>query len=215
MNWPKYFKVCSLNIKCVGSQSCLNNLTVQSMHLNHYVYLSTGPHWKLLHILRELLHILSLKPSHRPHLHPHWGPYGEHLCHSFIPQGPAFTCGSYWTLEPGRGLPLSHSSKNATDVQPCEKLCNPHRRHQPPLNFLSVSLNTWQSYLRRGSLPKSTVSFPFFPYITFLETVLGNSSLVHLCISVCYIRRYFCWSHFKLDMVSITSKNNNENGREF
>lgn len=180
------------------------------MHLNHCVYLSTGPHWKLQraasHFKPQTFPLSSPPASLRSLLRASL---------SLIPSPEA--CFHMWLiLELGtRQRTSSESLQNkCTDVQPCEKLCNPHRGHRPPLTFLSVSLNTWQPYLRRGSpAPYSTVSFPLFPYITFLRPSLRT--LVHLRISVCYIGRYFCSFHFKLDMVSITSKDNNENGRGF
>lgn len=184
------------------------------MDLNHYVYLSTGPHWKLLHMLRELLHILSFKPSHCPHLHPHWGPYWEHLCHSFFPQGPAFTCGSYWSLEPGRGLPLSHSSKMPLTSNPVRS-CATHTEATSHLSTSFLCLWILGNPIWEEAAPPVHSLLSSFSLHHISETVLENSSLVHLYISVCYIQRYFCSSHFKLDMVSITSKNNNENGREF
>ena len=138
------------------------------MHLNHCVHLSTGPHWKLQraasHFKPQTFPLSSPPASLRSLLRASL---------SLIPSPEV--CFHMWLiLELGtRQRTSSESLQNkCTDVQPCEKLCNPHRSHRPPLTFLSVSLNTWQSYLRRGSpAPYSTVSFPPSPWPTIHRSV--------------------------------------------
>lgn len=114
---------------------------------------------------RELLHISSLKPSHCPHLQPHWGPYWEHLCHSFLPLRPAFTCGSYWSLEPGRGLPLSHSRINALTSNPVRS-CATHTEAIGHLWPFFLCLWILGNPIWEEAAPPPTPQSPFLFFLT-------------------------------------------------